>query len=411
MMVINRLVWPCAKYSIEKWYTKSDLCNTSGMPASELGSQKVYRTMDKLDEFSNDIETALCKVISAQEGITFKRIYLDFTNQESYSRNHDSELLDYGHNKRGKDDLYQVNISLCCEVDSGIPLFHKSYPGNYNDKQFIKEYAGELRSRLDKIGWTDRTLLIVDRGINGKDNFELLFNNRFDYLGGIIEREFPQYFEIPKSSLSKQYSNKRETKPPLTIKYDSKIDEIYGKKHKVIIFYNPENYEEKVEQLEQELARYMTICEQKLAEFKAEIHEKTFQSKWNNTEKITKELKEINKSLFPLITLKLRSYRFELKWAVRKNRTAIKHHIEKFGKHVLFTNRQDLTDKEILTLFFGKDKIEKNFEFLKSNAYTNRFIVLGPMLHSKDQRITSHVYTCIMALQIYPDTTQQTQEV
>ena len=78
-----------------------------------------------------------------------------------------------------------------------------------------------------------------------------------------------------------------------------------------------------------------------------------------------------------------------------------KHHIEKFGKHVLFTNRQDLTDKEILTLFFGKDKIEKNFEFLKSNAYTNRFIVLGPMLHSKDQRITSHVYTCIMALQIY----------
>ena len=138
--------------------------------------------MDKLDEFSNDIETALCKVISAQEGITFKRIYLDFTNQESYSRNHDSELLDYGHNKRGKDDLYQVNISLCCEVDSGIPLFHKSYPGNYNDKQFIKEYAGELRSRLDKIGWTDRTLLIVDRGINGKDNFELLFNNRFDYL-------------------------------------------------------------------------------------------------------------------------------------------------------------------------------------------------------------------------------------
>ena len=83
MIVINRLVWPCAKYSIEKWYTKSDLFNTSGMPASELGSQKVYRTMDKLDEFSNDIETALCKVISAQEGITFKRIYLDFPNQEA----------------------------------------------------------------------------------------------------------------------------------------------------------------------------------------------------------------------------------------------------------------------------------------------------------------------------------------
>ena len=78
-----------------------------------------------------------------------------------------------------------------------------------------------------------------------------------------------------------------------------------------------------------------------------------------------KELKEINKSLFPLITLKLRSYRFELKWAVRKNRTAIKHHIEKFGKHVLFTNRQDLTDKEILTLFFRKRQDREKLRVLK----------------------------------------------
>ena len=51
--------------------------------------------------------------------------------------------------------------------------------------------------------------------------------------------------------------------------------------------------------------------------------------------KDNKELKEINKSLFPLITLKLRSYRFELKWAVRKKQDGYKHHIEKFGKHVL----------------------------------------------------------------------------
>ena len=79
----------------------------------------------------------------------------------------------------------------------------------------------------------------------------------------------------------------------------------------------------------------------------------------------------------------------------------IKKYVDTFGKHVLFTNKTSLTNKEILELFFNKDKIEKNFQFLKSNAYTNRFIVLGPMLHSKDERIQSHVYTCIMALQLY----------
>ena len=203
LMVINRLVWPCAKYSIEKWYAKSDLCNTSGVPVSELESQKVYRAMDKLDQYSGAIETALCKIISAQEGVSFQTLYLDFTNQETYSRNHDSELFEYGHNKRGKDNLYQINISLCCDAESGIPFFHKSYAGNYNDKQFIQNYAQELRQQLNAVGWKDRNLLIIDRGINGKDNFDLLFNYQFDYVGGLIEREFPKYFEIPKSSLTK----------------------------------------------------------------------------------------------------------------------------------------------------------------------------------------------------------------
>lgn len=401
MMVINRLVSPCAKYSIEKWYSKSDLCNTCDMPVSELESQKVYRAMDKLEQHSVEIETALCKVISAQEGVSFQTLYLDFTNQETYSRNHDSELLNYGHNKRGKDDIYQINISLCCDANSGIPFFHKSYAGNNNDKQFIHKYAQELRQRLDAVGWKDRNLLVIDRGINGKDNFDLLLTNKFDYVGGLIEREFPQYFEIPKSSLYKRYSHTREAKPPLKIKYLSRTDEVYGRKHKVISFYNQENYDEKITRLNTNLSRYETACTTKLAEFKQEIKEKTFQSYWNNIEKITKHLQEIDKNLFPLLKFKIKLYRFELNWDIHRNEKAISKQVDKFGKHVLFTNKLDIKDKDILELFFNKDKIEKNFQFLKSNAYTNRFIVLGPMLHSKDERITSHIYTCIIALQIY----------
>lgn len=401
LMVINRLVCPCAKYSIQKWYSKSDLSNSTGMPVNELESQKVYRAMDKLDESSVEIETALCKVISAQENVSFEIMYLDFTNQESYSRNDDSELLDYGHNKRGKNNLYQINISLCCDAESGIPFFHKSYPGNFNDKQFIHEYAKELRSRLDNVGWKERNTLVIDRGINGKDNFDLLLVYKFDYIGGLIEREFPQYFEIPKSELRKMHSHKREDKTNLRIKYISRVDEIYGKKHKIVIFYNQENYDDKVERLELGLAKYQRLCEQKLIEFKQEIMEKAFQSNWNNVEKITKKLEELDKEMFSLLSFQIKSYRFELKWNIKRNEKAIKKYIDKFGKHVLFTNRVNLTDKQILNLFFDKDKIERNFQFLKSNAYTNRFIVLGPMLHSKDERISSHVYTCIMALQLY----------
>lgn len=401
VMVINRLIWPCAKYSIEKWYSKSDLCNYFELPPSELASHKIYRAMDKLDLYSAQIESAICKVISAQENVSFATMYLDFTNQETYSRNHESSFLNYGHNKRGKDNMYQVNISLCCDAESGIPFFHKSYAGNFNDKQFIRMYAKELRERLDSVGWRERNTLIIDRGINGKDNFDLLLEYKFDYVGGLIESEFPEYFNIPKSKLRKRYSHKRETKPTLVIQYIAKYGIIYGKKHRIVVFYNKESYEDKLEQLEGELSRYQYQCEEQLNEFKKEISEKTFKSNWNNIDKIRKKLKELNKKLFPLFNFTIKSYRFELTWQIKRNDGAYKQYIDKFGKHVLFTNKLKLKDREILDLFFGKDKIEKNFQFLKANGYTNRFIVLGPMLHSKDNRIESHVHTCIIALQLY----------
>jgi transposase len=371
------------------------------MPKEELSSQKIYRTMDKLDEFCKEIETAICRVINSQDGITFETMYLDFTNQETYSRNHDSGLLDYGHNKRGKDELCQVNISLCCDAASGIPFFHKTYPGNYNDKQFIHTYAKELRGRLDDVGCKGRNLLVMDRGINGRENFELLLENRFDYLGGMIEREFPDYFGIPKSSMTKRFSHQRKANSPLKVQYITRTDDVYGRKHQIVAFYNQENYDKKIEQLGLDLAGFERQCNSKLAEIRDEIMEKTFQSRWNNLEKIKKCLYEMDKTLFSLLKFKIKSYRFELSWSIKRDEKAIREYTDKFGKHVLFTNRLDLKDKEILGLFFSKDKIEKNFQFLKSNGYTNRFIVLGPMLHSKDCRITSHVYTCIIALQLY----------
>jgi len=401
LMVLNRLIWPCAKYSLKKWYGKSDLMNILEIPHEELSSQKIYRTMDILDRNSSEVEIALCKVISAQENLSFKILYLDFTNQETYCRNHDSDILAYGHNKRGHNNLHQVNISLCCDAETGVPFFHKTYSGNLNDKQFIKTYAKELRERLKKAGYNGRNTLVVDRGINGKKNFEILIGNHFDYIGGLIESEFPEYFKIKKSYLRHTYAHKRKFKEPLHILYTSKKVNIYNRQHKIIIFYNKEKLGNKIQELEKNLERYKKNCETQLEKFKEEIKKNTFKSKWNNIEKIKKHLKNMNKKLFPILNFKIKSYRFDLTWEISENKYNKKQITENFGKYVIFTNLLHLKDRDILDRFFDKDKIEKNFQFLKANSYTNRAIVLGPMLHSKDERIESHVYTCIMALQLY----------
>lgn len=401
LMVINRVIHPCAKYSLEKWYQKSDLSYNLDLPVEELASQKIYRSMDVLDRYSKEIEIALCKVISAQENISFKTLYLDFTNQETFSRNHESDILRYGLNKRRRKDLYQINISLCCDVESGIPFFHKIYPGNWNDKQFIKSYVPELRNKLKQVGHVGRNLLVIDRGINGQENFNLLNDNGFDYVGGLLEQFFPQHFEIKKSSLRNSFSKKRKNKKSLNVAYTSIDEEIYGRKHRVVVCFNPENLQDKSEEVNRNILRHKYFCESELEKFKIEIAENTFQSRWNDIKKIQDHLNKKSKNLHKFLDLELKSYRFELKWDLKINEDKIKEHLANAGKFVLFTNRMDLSPRKILELYHDKDKIEKNFQFLKANAYTNRKIVLGPMLHSKDKRIESHVYTCIMALQVY----------
>src|SRR3989338_10625460 len=260
LMVMNRLADPCAKYSLQRWFNGTDLANTFDMPIEELEAHKIYRAMDQLDKYAEMIETEICKTILIQENISLNMIYLDFTNQETYSRNHDSELLKNGHNKRGHDELLQVNLSLTCDSNTGIPFFHKSYPGNYNDKQFIKLYTEELRVKLDAIGYTGQNTLIIDRGINGDKDFELLRQNRFDYIGGLIQKEFPDYFEIPKTKLRNTHVHKRETKEDVQIKYASANEKIYGKEHLILTLYNVESYGDKVEALGISLKGYKEAC-------------------------------------------------------------------------------------------------------------------------------------------------------
>lgn len=401
IMVLNRIIFPVPKCHIQEWFMTSDFVNYFDLPLEELDEHKIYRSMDLLDRYINDVQEDVAKSILIMEKINFDMLYLDFTNQETYSKNEDSEILKKGYNKRKRFDLRQVNISLNCDAHSGIPFFYTSYPGNMNDPTFIKQYAPTLRQHLKSVGWEKRTTLIIDRGINGDHNFKMLRHNEFDYIGGLKEDDFPQFFNIPKRQLRNRYTKYNQQGNKNIIHYHSQKENIYGTEHLVITAYSNEPDQKKIEKIKENLQAYESVCIKKLEEWKKDIAQKTFESKINNVEKIKKELKKINKKLFLLLDFQITSYRFELKWKIKKKQDEYEKYLDQMNKYVIFTNRQNLTPKQVMDYFYQKDKIEKNFQILKSNAYNYKHIILGPMFHKRDDRIESHVATCMLALQLY----------
>ena len=400
IMILNRIIHPVPKCHIANWYETSDFVNYMNIPLEELEEHKIYRSMDLLDRYCTDVQEDVARALLVEK-LSLETLYLDFTNQETYSKNKESKLLKHGYNKRKRYDLRQINISLNCDAASGIPFLHKIYPGNVNDPTFIKEYVPELRDHLNRLDWVSKSTLIIDRGMNGHDNFVMLRQNKFDYIGALIEDDFPQFFSISKSKLRKKHTRNRKMKTELIIKYSSQIAKIYGEDHLIITAYTDKQDDKRIDELDESLEVFRKKCTMKLKKYRKDIEENTIYSRINNVELIKKKLKKINRKLYALFDVEIKSYRFQLTWNINLNQEKYDEHVDNLRKFVLFTNRLDLEPKEVIDYYHEKDKIEKNFQILKSNAYNYKHIVLGPMFHKNDERLESHTFTCILALQLY----------
>ena len=65
-----------------------------------------------------------------------------------------------------------------------------------------------------------------------------------------------------------------------------------------------------------------------------------------------------------------------------------------FGKKLLFTNRGEWTDAEIMEAYHGQGRIEKLFRHLKNPYY----LAVRPQFHWTDQKIKVHTFICLLGL-------------
>jgi transposase len=342
-------------------------------------------------------ETVLKKMLETYNIDTTHIIY-DATNFFTYiDTMQDCDVSKRGNSKQKRHDLRLVGLSLMVSPDFSIPLLHDTYPGNRHDAKEFPIMMERLKSRYEAITNTKTDVTVVfDRGNNSEENIDLLEFGEFklNYVGGLKKDQAKELFSIEHSeyvpldspSLQGESAYRREM-------------EVFGRKLVVIIAHNPELEKGQMQGIliERELAsaKLLELQERLLLRAKGEVTK----GKKPTVDSVTRAVEIILKADYMKDI-------FHYEVLENNGNVYLSHGFSEeqlenvrckyLGKTVLFTNRKDFTNEQIVITYRSAWHVEAAFKQMKNPEH----LAVRPMFHWTSQKIRVHIFTCVMAYRL-----------
>lgn len=386
LAAINRASTPCSKAKMADWYEKSSLRRIIKIDESLLASQRFYDAFGRVDEVAiKKIEGLLSKRVIDEFDLDTKCLIFDATNFFTFiDTDTESELAKRGRSKQKRNDLRQIGLALLVSKDSAIPLLSETYPGNRADSKTFLSITDELVSRYEEFtkGVADITL-VFDKGNNSYKNISLLDKSPYHFVGSLVPSHHNDLLEIPLDSF--KTTNMAGTKAFRTEK------EVFGQRRCIVITHSEEFYRKQLRGFNQTLRK----ARKSLAKIRTTL-------RGGRSRKDEAGLKkDIEKILTPhwvkdvlKVTL-TPGEKFSLTWKIDKESLAALKNTY-FGKRILFTDRFDFTDEEIISAYRSQSVVEGAFRQMKDPA----FLSFQPIYHHTDSKIRVHALCCVIALML-----------
>jgi transposase len=358
-LAMNYVIRPRALNHIQSWYEGTILAEDH--PDLPLSSQSLSRILSRIGEGTAnlDFSRALIKRTS-----TSRTLIYDITSLSSYSQN--INLLEYGYNRDGL-DLPQVNLSLIVDKDLGIPLMYDVYPGSIVDVSTLKNTIKKINAQ----GVSDYTL-IMDRGFFSTANIEELVSSKLSFIippASTLKSVKEAISAIHSTIDDPQYLKLHQKEPLFVMPVNINIGEICLKGYAY--------YDQKREQQERNTL-YKRLYD--LIERLKSVNLKP----WMNPGEVFREIARRDARFIEWRTI---DGKFEV--ALRKN--AISQAINKLGKFILLYQGH-FSWEECLSLYRGKDTVEKGFDILKND------IDLMPAHVRTDNTLRGYLFIAFLAL-------------
>jgi len=376
---------------IEDWFKKSPLAFMWKFP-HKLSCQNFLNQMSYINLGTmKKIEDDLCRVL-VEKGLTPSIMFVDESNWFTYAANHDdkSELLHKGYNKRHRNDKNQICVSLAVNEDN-IPFIHETHPGNVPDSKEFSGIVDKIINRLTELNICSEDLVLVfDKGNNSKDNIEKV-TSKMSFVGAAKANQAEELLDVPLSKYEYLYKNMKSHE---IFGYRTK-HQFYGSEFTTVVTYNEGTYKLQKSTYE---ANKSKIIDQ-LADLKRRLDSNKGKARCRSSveSEVTGIILEKYRSVikYEIIDVQEGQKKPQLRfWVDEENEKKCE---KKFGKNILFTDKQKWHTKKIVKTYNSKNLVEDDFKLLNDHL----LVPVGPVYHHKDENIRVHVFLAMIGLLFY----------
>ena len=386
LIIIGRSEHALSRNVLDDYFKKSSL-QFIWSPKHKLSSQNFLNYMEKLDEktirkIELDISRALIK-----QGIKPTRLIFDTTNFYTHIE-HGENLPQKSKSKDKRYDKNLIGVGLTIS-DQNIPFQSVTYPANEHDAKLFPELIDDICERLQEIKVPAEDItLVFDRGMNSSGSIGKAVD-KMHVVGSLPASMCKDELQIPVSEYAESWTNGNGN----VIKAHYVTGHWYETDLVGVVKYNDSSRRKQAREWEKNKVKIL----EKIEDIRSKLNRKGRGRKMTAKGLMNRVVDSISKQYRGLFDYSVLEVEGNLQLKFELNETKEEEFIVAMGKTVVFTDKTDLTARQIVEIYDSRNTIESDIRWLKDKL----LIPLKPTYVRKDVTIRAHVFLCVMGLLLY----------
>jgi transposase len=377
ILVLARFCAPSSELQIaESWYDKTALDDLLGVVGEKVNDDRLYRALDVLLSYKDDLCRHLQERYGELFGATFDFLFYDITSTYFEGSTEGNPQARRGYSRDSRPDCPQVCIGLVATKE-GLPLAFEIFDGNRPDVTTTEEM---VRAMEVKYGKANR-VWVLDRGMVSEKNLEFMRKANARYLVG-----------TPKSMLKKFEQHLldqtwEEVQPGVKVRLVASPQGV----EETFVLCRSRGRKEKENAI---LDRFVNRLGDKLAR----LAERAEQGKIRDKQKVERQigrLLERNSRAASLFVVTVTEKESRISIRIQKNEERYRRALDTGGSYILRTNWIETDPKTLWNTYIQLTEVEDSFRTMKHD------MGMRPVFHQKQNRTQAHVLVCFLSLALW----------